>query len=29
MESYVTLAWYYNTTWDFESIKFKVNYELK
>ena len=29
MENYVTLAWYYNTTWDSESIKFSVKYELK
>ncbi len=26
MESYITLAWYYNTTWDNETIKININY---
>lgn len=29
MESNVTLAWWYNTTWDDESNKFTVNYVIK
>jgi hypothetical protein len=29
MESYVTLAWYYNTTWDTQETKFKINYQIK
>lgn len=29
MESYVTIAWYYNTTWDNQDIKIKINYEIK
>jgi hypothetical protein len=29
MESYVTLVWYYNTTWDNQDIKIKINYEIK
>ena len=28
MENYVTIDWYYNTTWDQESVKLKINYEL-
>ena len=26
MERYITLAWYYNTTWDNETIKININY---
>jgi hypothetical protein len=29
MESYITLAWYYNTTWDTQETKFKINYQIK
>ena len=29
MESYVTIEWYYNTTWDSTQLKFKINYEIK
>lgn len=29
MENNITLDWWYNTTWDNETIKFTVNYSLK
>ena len=29
MESYVTINWYYNTTWDNQDTKFKINYKIK
>lgn len=29
MGSYITIAWYYNTSWDNEIGKINVNYILK
>jgi hypothetical protein len=29
MESYITFAWYYNTSWDNEFETYTINYEIK
>ena len=29
MEGEITIAWWYNTTWDYESNKFSIIYTIK